>query len=215
MDKTQTRLELITKYFSNFSSKQLHQLSDLENLYKEWNKKINVISRKDMDQFYERHVLHSLSIAAAFSFDPGTKILDLGTGGGFPGIPLAIFFPDVKFHLVDSIGKKIKVVKAVAEAIGLHNVSAEQTRAEDLKGRKFDFVVCRAVASLKELWTWTKPLLQKGSHGGLLCMKGGDLSSEIAESGCKPKVIEIYKLFPEDFFKEKFLLFVSKTAIST
>ena len=139
----------------------MSNLEALEGLYKEWNEKINVISRKDIDGLYEKHVLHSLSIAAVFKFQPGTEIIDLGTGGGFPGIPLAIFFPEVKFHLVDSIAKKLKVVEAVAESIGLKNITTQHTRAEEIKNRKFDFVVSRAVAPLKDLWKWSKPLLKK------------------------------------------------------
>jgi 16S rRNA (guanine527-N7)-methyltransferase len=153
-------MEIVLKYFSDFSEKQLQQLQALGELYKEWNEKINVISRKDIDALYEKHVLHSLSIAAIADFPARTQILDLGTGGGFPGIPLAIFFPEVKFHLVDSIGKKIKVVQGVAEAIGLQNVTTAHTRAEEIKDRKFDLVVSRAVAPLKDLWFWSKPLLK-------------------------------------------------------
>lgn len=214
MEEAQKNLELITKYFGDFNEKQLQQLAALEGLYTEWNEKINVISRKDMDMLYEKHVLHSLAIAAAFEFQPGTHIGDLGTGGGFPGIPLAIFFPEVKFHLVDSIGKKIKVVQAVAEAIGLQNVTAQHSRMEELKNRKFDFIVSRAVAPLKDLWTWSKPLLKKAQphqeqKPGLICLKGGDLTVEIAESGCKPRIMEVHEIFREEYFKEKYLLYVS------
>jgi 16S rRNA (guanine527-N7)-methyltransferase len=214
MEKTQKTLELITRYFGDFTPAQLQQLEALEGLYTEWNSQINVISRKDLDSLYEKHVLHSLSIAAAFDMAPGTQVIDLGTGGGFPGIPLAIFFPEVKFHLVDSIGKKIKVVQAVADATGLKNVTTQHIRAEDIKNRKFDFVVSRAVAPLKDLWKWGKPLLKKpnaataSQQNGLICLKGGDLAAEISESGCKPRVIEIYEIFAEEFFKEKYLLFV-------
>src|SRR5689334_8077231 len=136
-------MDIVLKYFADFSERQLEQLKGLEPLYKEWNEKINVISRKDIEGLYEKHVLHSLSIAAAFEFPAGSEILDLGTGGGFPGVPLAIFFPEVKFHLVDSIAKKLKVVEAVAQGIGLQNVSTQHTRIEDIKNRKFDFVVSR------------------------------------------------------------------------
>jgi 16S rRNA (guanine527-N7)-methyltransferase len=214
MEKTQKTLELITRYFGDFTPAQLQQLEALEGLYTEWNSQINVISRKDLDSLYEKHVLHSLSIAAAFDMAPGTQVIDLGTGGGFPGIPLAIFFPEVKFHLVDSIGKKIKVVQAVADATGLKNVTTQHIRAEDIKNRKFDFVVSRAVAPLKDLWKWSKPLLKKpntataNQQTGLICLKGGDLAAEISESGCKPRIIEIYEIFAEEFFKDKYLLFV-------
>jgi 16S rRNA (guanine527-N7)-methyltransferase len=213
MEKAQEKLALITKYFSDFSPAQLDQFAALEPLYTEWNSKINVISRKDMESLYEKHVLHSLTIATGFEFQPGAEVVDLGTGGGFPGIPLAIFFPEVRFHLVDSIGKKIKVVEAVSEALGLKNVTAQHSRVEEIKNRKFDFVVSRAVAPLKDLWTWGKPLLKKPSltqqrNSGLICLKGGDLTAEIAESGCKPTVLEVYEIFPEEYFKEKYMLFV-------
>jgi 16S rRNA (guanine527-N7)-methyltransferase len=188
-------MEIILKYFSNFTAHQLQQFEKLGPLYKEWNEKINVISRKDIDSLYEKHVLHSLSIAAAFSFSDGTEIVDLGTGGGFPGIPLAIFFPNVKFHLVDSIAKKLKIVEAVVAETGLQNVTTAHSRIEDIKNRKFDFVVSRAVAPLKELWRWSKPLLktknttvQEQSYTpGLICLKGGDLAAEIQESNTRPK----------------------------
>ncbi len=137
----------------------------LDQLYKEWNEKINVISRKDIDSLYEKHILHSLSIAAVFEFEKNTEIIDIGTGGGFPGIPLAIFFPEVKFHLVDSIAKKLKVVKPLSESLGLKNVTTQHIRAEEIKDKKFDFVVSRAVAPLKELWKWSKPLLKKIQAG--------------------------------------------------
>lgn len=196
----------------------MEQFAALENLYKEWNAKINVISRKDVDSLYEKHVLHSLSIAAVFNFPAGTQIVDIGTGGGFPGVPLAIFFPEVKFHLVDSINKKLKIVEAVKEAIGLTNLTTQHTRAEEIRNKKFDFAVSRAVAPLKELLKWSKPLLKKtkfqipnsGEHisSGLICLKGGDLSEEIRESHARPKMVEISSLFEEDYFKEKYLLYV-------
>jgi 16S rRNA (guanine527-N7)-methyltransferase len=213
MEKTTNKLELILKYFSDFTPRQLEQLTQLESLYTEWNSKINVISRKDIDGLYEKHVLHSLGIAASFELDPGANVMDLGTGGGFPGVPLAIYFPEVKFHLVDSIGKKLKVVEAVAEAIGLTNITVQHTRAEDIENRKFDVVVSRAVAPLKDLWQWSKPLLKKrgttsAMPNGLICLKGGDLAQEIAESTCRPRMIELYELFPETSFKEKHLLYV-------
>jgi len=199
-------MELILKYFADFSEEQLAQLRAMEAVYKEWNEKINVISRKDIEGLYEKHVLHSLSIAAAFTFLPQTTVIDVGTGGGFPGIPLAIYFPQVKFHLVDSIGKKLKVVENVAASLGLQNVSTEHTRVEDIKNRKFDFAVSRAVAPLKDLWSWTKNL----SKSGLICLKGGDLSQEISESGTRPKMMEIHEIFPEPYFADKYILYVSK-----
>ncbi|MGN6214554.1 16S rRNA (guanine(527)-N(7))-methyltransferase RsmG [Parafilimonas sp.] len=205
-------MEYITQYFSDFTPIQLKQFEQLQSLYSDWNEKINVISRKDIEHLYLKHVLHSLSIAAAFNFADGTSIIDIGTGGGFPGIPLAIYFPEVKFHLVDSIGKKLKVVEAVAEATGLQNVTTQHGRAEEIKNRKFDFAVSRAVAPLKELWKWSKPLLQKNNKNdfanGLICLKGGDLAQEISESGLKPNQISLEEIFKEDYFKEKYMLYV-------
>lgn len=205
-------MDIVLKYFADFTPAQLDQLAKLDALYKEWNEKINVISRKDIDGLYEKHVLHSLSIAAAFEFPDGAEIVDLGTGGGFPGIPLAIFFPNVKFHLVDSIAKKLKVVEAVAEGTGLKNVTTQHSRIEDIKNRKFDFVVSRAVAPLKDLWRWSKPLLKTSAAGspGLVCLKGGDLHLEIQESGTRPRMMEIHDIFPEPFFKEKFIIQVAR-----
>jgi 16S rRNA (guanine527-N7)-methyltransferase len=203
-------MDIINKYFSDFSEVQLKQLAALKELYTEWNEKINVISRKDMDNFYEHHVLHSLAITTQFEFKKGMQVMDLGAGGGFPGVPLAIFFPEVQFHLVDSINKKLKVVNEVAAAIGLKNLTTQHTRAEDIKDRKFDVVVSRAVAPLKDLWFWSKPLLKKENQPrGLICLKGGDLSQEISDSQCKPRIWEIEKIFPESFFKDKYLLHVA------
>src|SRR5688572_338517 len=220
-------MEVILKYFTDLTPGQVEQFSALEKLYKTWNAKINLISRKDIDSLYEKHVLHSLSIASVFKFPAGTEIIDIGTGGGFPGIPLAIFFPEVKFHLVDSIGKKIMVVKDVVNKTGLTNVTTAQKRAEDIKDQKFDFVVSRAVAPLKELWKWSKQLLRNGQSQigngqpapynyrdgnwqspGLISLKGGDLNMEIQESGLQPRIIEIAHIFAEEYFKEKFILFV-------
>jgi 16S rRNA (guanine527-N7)-methyltransferase len=215
MEEATQNLEMILQYFGDFTPHQLQQFAALESLYKDWNSKINVISRKDIDSLYEKHVLHALSIAAVFESAPGNEIMDLGTGGGFPGIPLAIFFPELQFHLVDSIGKKLKVVEAVAAAIDLKNVTVQHTRAEDIKNRKFDAVVSRAVAPLADLWKWSKPLIRKrtpvpgNTLKGLICLKGGDLAQEIADSACRPRSIEIYDLFKEEFFKEKYLLHVS------
>jgi len=225
-------MEIILKYFSDFTDKQLKQFSTLEKLYADWNEKINIISRKDIDNLYEKHVLHSLSIAAVFNFEPGTEIIDIGTGGGFPGIPLAIFFPEVKFHLVDSIAKKLKVTEDVASNLGLKNISTQHIRAEEIKTRKFDYVITRAVAPLQDLWRWSKPLLKKSMgtgvqsqdqntflhpdsqltthHPGLICLKGGDLAIEIQESHTRPSVIELISVFSEAFFKEKFLLYITR-----
>jgi 16S rRNA (guanine527-N7)-methyltransferase len=208
-------MEIILKYFSDFTPQQISQLKALEALYKEWNTKINVISRKDIDSLYEKHVLHSLSIAAAFAFEPGTTIIDIGTGGGFPGIPLAIFFPEVQFHLADSIAKKLKVVEAVANNTGLTNVTTQSIRAEEIKDRKFDFAISRAVAPLKDLWHWSKPILKTSVNNtplkpGLICLKGGDLTAEIRESGTQPRITGIAGIFPEAFFNEKFLLYIPR-----
>ncbi|CAN5273619.1 16S rRNA (guanine(527)-N(7))-methyltransferase RsmG [soil metagenome] len=204
---------MLLKYFADFTAIQLQQFAALEALYQDWNSKINVISRKDIDGLYEKHVLHSLAIAAVIEFKPGTQIIDIGTGGGFPGIPLAIFFPEVHFHLVDSIGKKLKVVDGVAAGIDLKNVTTQHIRAEEIKNRKFDFVISRAVAPLKDLWQWSKPLIKKGNEhelsNGLMCLKGGDLSQEISESGLRPRIITIDEIFKEPSFKEKYLLHVS------
>jgi 16S rRNA (guanine527-N7)-methyltransferase len=213
-------MEVLLKYFTDFTEKQTAQFAALWPLYKDWNEKINVISRKDIDGLYEKHVLHSLAIAAAFDFKAGQKIIDIGTGGGFPGIPLAIYFPEVQFHLVDSIGKKLKIISAVAEAIELKNITTQHIRAEEIKDRKFDFAVSRAVAPLKDLWYWSKPLLKKSIikidsetklRSGLICLKGGDLKQEIKDSGLKPKIVKIYELFSEEYFKEKYLLYTPLT----
>jgi 16S rRNA (guanine527-N7)-methyltransferase len=206
-------MEIIEKYFSDFTPKQKEQLNALLPLYKEWNEKINVISRKDIDNFYLHHVLHSLTITTQFEFEKGASIMDLGCGGGFPGVPLAIFFPETEFYMVDSINKKLNVVKEIAATIGLTNITVKHTRAEDIKDRKFDTVVSRAVAPLKELWQWSRPLIKRiktdneNVPNGLICLKGGDLTKEIQESGCKPYVWDIDKVFPEEYFKEKYMLY--------
>lgn len=217
MEEAARGMEIVTRYFSDFTAEQVRQFSILESIYQEWNAQINVISRKDIGSLYEKHVLHSLSIAAVFKFRPGTHVIDIGTGGGFPGIPLAIFFPETKFQLVDSIAKKLKVVDAVADALSLKNICTEHIRAEEIKGRKFDVAVSRAVAPLKDLWFWARPLLKpqnlEANHvdilpiaSGLICLKGGDLAAEISESGTRPKLHEIYDLFPEESFREKYIL---------
>jgi 16S rRNA (guanine527-N7)-methyltransferase len=207
-------MEIILKYFSDFNERQLKQFAALEELYKEWNSKINVISRKDIESLYLKHVLHSLAIAAVIEFQPGTQVIDIGTGGGLPGVPLAIFFPEVQFHLVDSIGKKLKVIDAVAAAIGLPNVTTQHTRAERIQNRQFDFVVSRAVAPIKDLWRWSAQLIKKGNKqelpNGMICLKGGDLVQEIAESPVKPRIIPIDKIFQEEFFREKYLLHLTR-----
>ncbi len=218
MEESQNQLESITKYFTEFSPEQLDQLRALKELYAEWNAQINVISRKDIESLYIKHVLHSLSLAAVYDFPAGYNTIDIGTGGGFPGIPLAIYFPGARFHLVDSIGKKLKVVEAVAAGIGLRNVTTQHIRAEEIRGVKFDCAVSRAVAPVGELWRWAKPLIKKNpplrqTHAGdlpaatgLICLKGGDLTREIADSGTRPKVQDIHLLFPEPVFEEKFIL---------
>lgn len=210
----------ILKYFNDLSETQMQQFAALKDLYEGWNQKINVISRKDMNNFYEHHVLHSLSIARIFKFPDGYHIMDLGCGGGFPGIPLAIFFPNANFYLVDSIHKKLKVVEAVAHSIGLKNVTTRHSRAEDLQNKRgivpdgFDAIVSRAVAPLKDLWKWSKPLLKKAENNqvpfnGLICLKGGELTNEIAESACRPQICKIDTLFTEPFFQDKYILQVN------
>ena len=210
-------MEIILKYFADFTETQLAQFTKLEGLYKEWNEKINVISRKDINSLYEKHVLHSLAIGVLCSFDKGAQVVDIGTGGGFPGIPLAIFFPEVNFLLTDSIGKKIKVVQEVAEAIGLKNVTAVHSRVEEIKGRTFDYAVSRAVAPLGDLWKWVNPLLRVGQKSdelpnGLICLKGGDLKNEINDSGLKKitQAWSVNNIFQEPAFEDKYVVYVPK-----
>jgi 16S rRNA (guanine527-N7)-methyltransferase len=211
-------IDILYKYFDDFTPQQIRQFETLEPLYKEWNEKINVISRKDISSIYLHHVLHSLSIAAIADFPAGTQVIDIGCGGGFPGVPLAIFFPQVSFHLVDSMAKKLKVVEAVCEGAEITNITLQHIRVEEIKNRKFDFAVSRAVAPLKELWQWSRPLLRKQSPGknqqpianGLICLKGGDLHQEIFESNTRPKMMSIYKIFKEPYFEEKHILHVAK-----
>ncbi len=205
-------MELISKYFPDLSGDQLSKFNQLESLYLEWNSRINVISRKDMEHFYEHHVLHSLGIAKVMKFLPGSQVIDVGTGGGFPGIPLAIMFPETKFLLVDSIGKKIKVVKEVAQAAGITNIEAIQARAEDVKG-KFDFVVSRAVTTLPDFLKWVENKIKKESrniiHNGILYLKGGDLESELAPLHNKCMVYKLSDFFEEDFFETKKVVHVN------
>lgn len=202
-------MNLITKYFPKLNEKQIALFEQIEPLYAEWNAQINVISRKDFSEFYERHVLHSLGIAKLISFTPGTKILDVGTGGGFPGIPLAIMFPEVKFHLVDSIGKKIKVVNGVVESLGLENVSAEQIRAEQLTD-KYDFVVSRAVTSLPEFVPWVRKNISKkqinAMPNGIIYLKGGDLQEETKPFKRNIFIKNLSDYFEEEFFQTKKVL---------
>lgn len=203
--------ELIFSYFPGLSDVQKDQFAKLMPLYREWNEKINVISRKDIDNLYLNHVLHSLGIAKMTSFNPGADILDVGTGGGFPGIPLAILFPQTRFHLVDSIGKKITVVKNVADGAGLKNVRAEQIRAEQVKG-EYDFVVSRAVTRLKEFYGWIHRKVKKESrhtlYNGILYLKGGDLQEELAEMKKPHQLFDLNTVFKEEFFETKKVVYV-------
>jgi 16S rRNA (guanine527-N7)-methyltransferase len=202
---------IIFHYFPHLSAQQQDQFSRLAPLYREWNDKINVISRKDIENIYVHHVLHSLGIAKVIAFRPGALILDVGTGGGFPGIPLAILFPQTQFHLVDSIGKKITVVKEVTKALGLKNVKAEQVRAEQVKGR-YDFIVSRAVTRIKEFYGWVHHLVKKdASHdidNGILYLKGGDLEEEMNELRRPYRVYNLSDYFAEEFFETKRVVYV-------
>lgn len=198
-------INIILKYFPDLTEEQITQFTKLEGLYKEWNAQINVISRKDIDELYIRHILHSLGIAKVQPFKPGSSILDVGTGGGFPGIPLAILFPETKFLLVDSIGKKIKVVNGVAEGIGLTNLKAEHMRAEKVKG-EFDFVVSRAVTAMPDFMKWVKKkCAKKQNHtlkNGILYLKGGDLTEELKDFP-NTTLFDLTNYFEEDFFETK------------
>lgn len=208
-------MSLLSTYFPSLSAAQLAQFDAMVPLYREWNERINVISRKDIENLEERHILHSLAIAKIVTFKAGAKVLDLGTGGGFPGIPLAILFPDTHFHLVDGTQKKIKVVAAVAEALGLKNVEAEAIRAEDIKKRRYDFVVSRAVARLEKLMPWARPRIELERHlhtipNGLITLKGGQIKEEISALG-RREYVESYPMqdfFPLPTFEDKYIIYV-------
>lgn len=203
--------EIIFRYFPNLTEIQKQQFSKLFDLYSDWNNKINVISRKDIENLYINHVLHSLGIAKVMAFKPGASVLDVGTGGGFPGIPLAILFPETNFHLVDSIGKKITVVNAVAEGLGLRNVKGEQIRGEQIKS-KYDFIVSRAVTRLKEFYGWIhQKTKEKSVHeldNGILYLKGGDLDEELNELKKPYSLYSLSDYFKEDFFETKKVVYV-------
>ena len=205
-------MELINKYFPNITEKQRQRFAALDALYRDWNSKINVISRKDIDNLYEHHILHSLGIAQVIKFKPGTSVMDLGTGGGFPGIPLAIMFPDVHFHLVDSIGKKIRVCDEVRTALGLTNVTTEWTRGENLKD-KYDFVVSRAVMPLTDLVKLVRknisPKAQNAMPNGLICLKGGELEHEVLPMKTHTLITSLSDYFEEEFFETKKVVYVS------
>lgn len=204
--------DLILKYFPDLTTQQQQQFQQLPELYRFWNDQINVISRKDIDLLNERHVLHSLGIAKVINFLPGETVLDVGTGGGFPGIPLAILFPETQFHLADSIGKKIKVVKEVSQVLNLNNVKASHARAEEIS-EKFDFVVSRAVTQLKDFYPWVKNSFNKTSKNklknGILYLKGGDLDQEIKESGLKVQQVILSDFFQEAFFETKKVIYIA------
>lgn len=205
-------MELINKYFPNITSEQRERFAALDALYRDWNSKINVISRKDIDNLYEHHILHSLGIAKLIAFKPGSRIMDLGTGGGFPGIPLAIMFPEVQFHLVDSIGKKIRVCDEVRTALDLTNVTTEWSRAENVKD-KFDFVVSRAVMPLADLVKLIRKNIAKDSHNampnGLICLKGGELANEVMPMKSHTLITDLSDYFEEEFFETKKVVYVS------
>jgi 16S rRNA (guanine527-N7)-methyltransferase len=204
--KTTYVMELILKYFPDLTTEQRDQFSRLSALYQYWNERVNVISRQDIDTLYERHVLHSLGIAKVIQFKPGTSVLDVGTGGGFPGIPLAILFPEAKFLLVDSIGKKIRVVQEIIKELGLKNVQAEQVRAERLDD-EYEFVVSRAVTRMAPFVGWVRKNISRNSfhplRNGILYLKGGDLAEELSEVGLKTTVYALSDYFEEDFFETK------------
>jgi len=203
---------LLLKYFPELTTSQIHQFERLGPLYREWNEKINVVSRKNMDNLYTNHILHSLGIAKVISFKPLANILDVGTGGGFPGIPLAILFPETKFHLVDSIGKKITVVNEVSKALDLKNIVGEKIRAEEIKNKKYDFVLSRAVTRIKEFYGWVSNKISKDSlhdmDNGILYLKGGDLEEEMNELKRPYQLFSLTDFFDEDFFETKKVVYV-------
>ncbi len=205
-------MQIISKYFPGLTPEQHERFAALDALYRDWNSKINVISRKDIDNLYEHHILHSLGIAQLVSFKPGTRIMDLGTGGGFPGIPLAIMFPEVQFHLVDSIGKKIRVCDEVRTALGLTNVTTEWNRAENVK-EKYDFVVSRAVMPLADLVKLIRKNIARDSKNampnGLICLKGGELEHEVMPMKNHTLITDLSNYFEEEFFVTKKVVYVS------
>lgn len=205
-------MEIINKYFPNLTEQQRERFAALDELYRDWNSKINVISRKDIDNLYEHHILHSLGIAEIINFKPGTRIMDLGTGGGFPGIPLAIMFPEVQFHLVDSIGKKIRVCDEVRNALGLTNVTTEWTRGENIK-EKYDFVVSRAVMPLTDLVKLIRKNVSRTSNNampnGLICLKGGELEHEVMPMKSQTLITDLSEYFEEEFFQTKKVVYVA------
>jgi len=201
-------MELILKYFPNLNEDQIDKFTKLEELYQDWNLKINVVSRKDIDELYLRHVLHSLAIAKLIQFNEGSQIMDVGTGGGFPGIPLAIMFPECQFHLVDSIAKKLKVVNEVVEGLGLTNVKTTHTRVEEIN-KQYDFIVSRAVAAMPTFVNWVKGKIAKKQQNelknGILYLKGGDLGQEL-QVYTKSTIYDLSEFYTEDFFETKKLV---------
>ena len=204
-------MDIITKYFPDLTCRQKEQFAALYDLYYDWNSKINVISRKDIENLYEHHVLHSLAIAKYVTFKPGTTVMDMGCGGGFPGIPLAIMFPEVQFHLVDSIGKKVRVASEIAAAIGLENVRTNHSRAQDIKD-KYSFVVSRAVMQLPDLVKICRKNISKDQENvlpnGIICLKGGDMSAETHPFRNSCEIVDVSSYFSEEYFKDKKVVYV-------
>lgn len=204
-------MDIITKYFPDLTCRQKEQFAALYDLYYDWNSKINVISRKDIENLYEHHVLHSLAIAKYVTFKPGTTVMDMGCGGGFPGIPLAIMFPEVQFHLVDSIGKKVRVASEIAAAIGLENVRTSHSRAQDIKD-KYSFVVSRAVMQLPDLVKICRKNISKDQENvlpnGIICLKGGDMSAETHPFRNSCEIVDVSSYFSEEYFKDKKVVYV-------